>query len=155
MRRARSYSLTKLGWINEPEWYCERPCKHHPVTNKYPRDGISAHIESLEEFICEVSQGLGNIVFPRRPTPYTFVHVLFISWIDDDLNTASEIKELQNLFERQYNFTSEHFMIPSGKDCGFSLELKLVETKVNHAKEADSLHHLLRWSRRSDEKQQA
>lgn len=48
----------------------------------------------------------------RRPSKYTRVRVLLVSWESDDLNVDDEVEELRAVFENCFNFTTSKFSIP-------------------------------------------
>jgi hypothetical protein len=48
---------------------------------------------------------------PLKPT-YAAVHVLLLSWEDDDLGVVKEIDELYDIFRALYGFQVEEFKIP-------------------------------------------
>ena len=48
-----------------------------------------------------------------RHQRYAAVNALLISWKDDDTNSASEVKQLQTLFQESFNYTACLYQIPS------------------------------------------
>ena len=48
-----------------------------------------------------------------RHQQYAAVNVLLISWKDDDTISATEIKQLQTLFQESFNYTVCLYQIPS------------------------------------------
>ena len=44
---------------------------------------------------------------------YEHAQALLISWEDGDSKIQEQLNELQQLFECQYNFSTEHWMIPT------------------------------------------
>ena len=50
-----------------------------------------------------------------RHQRYAAVNVLLISWEDDDTGSATEIKQLQTLFQDSFNYAVDSYVIPSTK----------------------------------------
>ena len=48
-----------------------------------------------------------------RHQGYAAVNILLISWKDDDTNSATEIKQLQTLFQESFNYTVCLYQFPS------------------------------------------
>ena len=44
---------------------------------------------------------------------YNTVHVLLVSWEEDDLKVIDEVEELEKVFDRTYGFCTERYQIPS------------------------------------------
>ncbi|KAK5741748.1 hypothetical protein LTR17_003739 [Elasticomyces elasticus] len=137
--RPRSYSMNFVESAGHPDAYCVRPCKHHPVTNKYPDGNAPKHLSNLTELVRLVAEGLSTVRFPRQQRQYSRVHVLLLSWAQDDLQTAVDIDKLKSIFEGTYHYSTECYLIPSNAHAGVYLERQLVETKVNHGMESDCL----------------
>lgn len=51
----------------------------------------------------------------RHHVRYSQVHALLLSWVDDDLGVAPEIRGLRNVFKELYNFDVQEYQIPSLK----------------------------------------
>jgi hypothetical protein len=141
-RRTRSYSLPNDAGdlqLVESKQDCLWPCKHHPVAPQYPNGNATHHLNTLSEFVEAVAEGLSRVVFPRSQQEYSTVHVLMISWEDDDLGTAADLQRLKRIFEDTYKFTTDHFKIPSNDIPDFDLEEVLTTTKKRHGRNEDGL----------------
>jgi len=61
--------------------------------------------------------------------PYKEVHVLMLSWVEDDLGVLEEIQTLQRVFRELYHFsTTAHIRIPS-EDPYAGVERKIDDLK--------------------------
>lgn len=76
--------------------------------------------------------------FPRAAHPYVAVTVLLLRWIDDDLNIQVELDRLRNVFDFQFNFTTEQWNIPS-KNSTRALQAKLYDFQEAHQSESELL----------------
>jgi len=81
----------------------------------------------LETFTSDLTQSLKR-VFPTVQRRYAGVCVLLVRWEDDDLNTESEIKDLDEIFQKTYNYITERGLIPS-KNAYNSLEWTIAQFK--------------------------
>lgn len=95
----------------------------HPLTQDFEHHDWNAFTQNLTN-AC-------NSVFPRTATRYTNVHVLLMNWVDDDLQTDSELNDLESQWKSQFNFTTEIWRIPS-LDAENKLEQKLSWVKADH-----------------------
>jgi hypothetical protein len=140
-RRTRSYSTPNdAGDLQlESKQDCLWPCKHHPVAPQYPNGNATHHLKTLSDFVKAVAEGLSRVVFPRSQQQYSTVHVLMISWEDDDLGTGADLQRLRRIFEDNYRFTTDHFKIPSNDIPEFDLEDILITTKKRHCRNEDGL----------------
>ncbi|PMD37969.1 hypothetical protein L207DRAFT_431811, partial [Hyaloscypha variabilis F] len=117
---------------------CATPCRHHPLSEKYPSVEQEKHIPNLQKFIEQLAEGL-TTVFPNNQATYHRVHALLITWgPNDDLRTSIEIGELRDLFQKTYHFTTEHFIIPPERSEQKLLK-KIVNTWDEHADARDLL----------------
>jgi hypothetical protein len=69
---------------------------------------------------------------------YEHAQALFISWEGGNEKVQEQLKDLQSLFEQQYDFPTEHWMIPS-----VSPHRALVEKICDFTKAYDRLGTLL------------
>lgn len=69
---------------------------------------------------------------------YTNVHVLMLSWQDDDLGVSKEIHALSRTFTELFSFTVTQHTIPSVKP-----ERKLNRRVAEFLDDYDDKHHLL------------
>lgn len=145
--RPRSYSMTHINHAQalNADSECAQPCMHHPIAPQYPNGNAVKHLADLSEFVNIVAEGLGKIAFPRPQQRYSSVHVLMISWEDDDLGTAREIATLKGIFEEDYRYSTRHYEIPSyknlrpGREPSWELEGVLLQTRNEHGWDEDGL----------------
>jgi hypothetical protein len=130
-------SSEDLGPDSESD--CIQPCKHHPVAPQYPNGNATKHLKTLSEFVKTVAEGLSRITFPRTQQQYSSVHVLLISWVDDDLGTLADLMRLKHIFDHQYRFSTTYFRIPSNDTPDFDLEEVISSTKSLHGRNDDGL----------------
>jgi hypothetical protein len=70
------------------------------------------HLENFQVFKDRANKAFDG-AFPKTSRPrYTKVKVLLLSWEDDDLGVASELKNLGAVFERAFRFETESWGIP-------------------------------------------
>jgi hypothetical protein len=108
---------------SEPQRYPTRPGDTGDVFEKdFVRLAPRTHDISLAEHhsgIQKLGQDLNEAVqaaWPKRhDVRYLQVHVLLLSWIDDDLGVAREIKGVRHVFRDLYHFNVQEYQIPSGK----------------------------------------
>jgi hypothetical protein len=71
------------------------------------------HLENFQLFKDRANKAFDG-AFPKTSRPrYTKAKVLLLSWEDDDLGVASELKSLGAVFERAFRFKTESWEIPS------------------------------------------
>ncbi|KAL8962147.1 MAG: hypothetical protein Q9193_001414, partial [Seirophora villosa] len=76
---------------------------------------IDDHVEDVETLGKILNQAV-CAAFPRTSqSRYKDVHVLLLSWEDDDLGVATEIADLRRVFDFSYHFLTSHWRIPSHK----------------------------------------
>jgi hypothetical protein len=74
-----------------------------------------SHIPNIERLYDDFNTAV-NAIWPRRHhTPYQSVHVLLLSWVEDDLGILFEIKRLKHVFREWFNYQVETYQIPSIK----------------------------------------
>lgn len=80
----------------------------HPLQSR-----PNLHYTHFREFRDEANEALQN-AFPvhRRPRNTT-ASVLMLKWADDDLGVGSELAQLRDVFDHDYNFETEIWNIPS------------------------------------------
>jgi hypothetical protein len=141
--RKRSYSMTNIESSEDLEpdsdSDCIQPCRHHPVAPQYPNGNATKHLKTLSEFVKTVAEGLSRITFPRTQQQYSSVHVLLISWMDDDLGTLADLLRLKHIFDHLYRFSTTYFRIPSNDTPDFDLEEVISSTKSLHGRNDDGL----------------
>lgn len=77
--------------------------------------------------------------FPNKGrSRYSEVHCLLLSWENDDLGVIKEILELQEVFDRRYNFQTEEWKIP-GNRAHNSLAIRLVKFLEEYESEENLL----------------
>lgn len=75
---------------------------------------VDYHTE-FEAFANDANQETSG-AFPKVDSfPYKSVHVLLLSWIEDDLDPpcTEEIQRLREVFEQRYQFNVDEWRIPS------------------------------------------
>jgi len=127
------------GLGSESEFHCVQPCKHHPIAPQYPNGNTNKHLQDFSDFVKTVAEGVLRVTFLRLEQRYSSVHVLMISWADDDLGTGKEIRELQTIFEDGHRFSTTEVRIPSNDAPEFDLEDVLTSTKSQHGRSEDGL----------------
>lgn len=111
----------------------------HPIAPQYPNGNATEHLPNISAFLKQVADGLSRITFPRPQHRYSSVHVLLISWADDDLGTAADIVLLQRIFQESYRFSATHFKIPTSNEPDFDLDEILSKTRNQYGRNEDGL----------------
>jgi hypothetical protein len=111
----------------------------HVSSSQYSDEADVQHLAELAEFVTAVADGVSRVAFPRPQQPYSAVHVLMISWKDDDLRTEHEISKLKALFEDIYRYPTNHYKIPSNDSPEFDLEFVLSQTNMQHGRDEDGM----------------
>jgi hypothetical protein len=75
---------------------------------------------------------------PRRSQRYSAVHVLLITWKDDDIGVADEVNELTHLFRDKFNFFVWPYQIPS-KNSQAQLQLYIAQFILRCGSDDDNL----------------
>lgn len=70
---------------------------------------------------------------------YSSVHVLFLSWKENDINPVEEIDGLRKLFETDLGYTTSEYKIPIDHSQRAGLNLELSELIVHHCNRSDNL----------------
>ena len=87
---------------------------------------INYHIEDLETF-GDILNKAALAAFPNRGrTRYAAVHVLLLSWENDDLGVLTELSELQSVLQTYYSFNTQEWEIPSTRSHN-SLGLQIMQ----------------------------
>lgn len=73
---------------------------------------VDFHLKDLEKF-GHCLEEAANAAFPRGLSRYNEVHVLLLSWEDDNLGVIEEVLELQGVFRHVYLYDVEEWKIPS------------------------------------------
>lgn len=80
-----------------------------------PNIPLSEHEQSLHAFIEAANKALAR-AYPHPPAGsnqrYSQVSVLLLRWKRDDLGVISELRKLQEVFEKSYGYDTESFDIP-------------------------------------------
>lgn len=73
---------------------------------------VEGHIPDIEKFAEDLQVAI-NAAWPtRNKSRYENVHVLLLSWEDDNLGVEQEIKRLGHVFSNLYQFDVREFRIP-------------------------------------------
>ncbi|KAL8835228.1 MAG: hypothetical protein Q9170_003390 [Blastenia crenularia] len=76
---------------------------------------IDHHVKDVKA-LCEILDQAVSAAFPRNSrSRYSGVHVLLLSWEDDDLGVTAEIDELEDVFVIVYCYETERWKIPGTK----------------------------------------
>lgn len=70
------------------------------------------HIKDLAQF-GDYLEKAANAAFPKGLSRYKEVHVLLLSWEDDNLGVIIEVLELQEVFRQVYLYDVKEWRIPS------------------------------------------
>ncbi len=70
------------------------------------------HLKDLNKF-GHCLEEAANAAFPNRLSRYREVHVLLLSWEDDNLGVITEVLELHGVFQQTYLYGVEEWRIPS------------------------------------------
>jgi hypothetical protein len=98
----------------------------------HPADIRPVHIETYEIFKVWANEAF-NGAFPKTISPrYTSAYALLLYWSEDDLGVATEATCLQRVFEDQYNFETDTYLIPSS-DSEQLLVQRIFEFRKKHA----------------------
>ena len=75
---------------------------------------VSYHVRDVQTLGTTLTNAV-VAAFPnkRKRSRYKDVHVLLLSWEDDNLGVIAEVLELQDVFENKYHFDTEEWKIPS------------------------------------------
>ena len=83
-----------------------------PLTTTHAT-ALSAYHIKVEDFVDRLRASVENF-FPNSKYRYKEVHVLLLSWKDDDLGVVDEVVELEDVFRNDYGCrTVERWEIPS------------------------------------------
>jgi hypothetical protein len=75
---------------------------------------VEEHIPSIEKFADDLQ--IANAAWPTwQKSQYQDLHVLLLSWEDDNLGVKQEIKRLGYVFGNLYYFDVQEFRIPRKK----------------------------------------
>lgn len=73
------------------------------------------HIRDIEKLSNDLNKAVQAAWPKRHSIRYSEVHVLLLSWEEDDLGVEAEIQPLRRVFEDRYHFTVQEYKIPSIK----------------------------------------
>ena len=73
---------------------------------------IDYHINDLATFGRHLTEA-ANAAFPNGQARYQEVHVLLLSWEQDNLGVINEVLELQDVFRQAYRYDTQEWRIPS------------------------------------------
>ncbi len=94
--------------------------------------GLSAYHIKVEDFVDRLRTSVKNF-FPNDTYIYKEVHVLLLSWEDDDLGVNDEVVELEEVFRKDYCYhTVRKWEIPSLKPYS-TLEDELYRFRKDHS----------------------
>ena len=89
-----------------------------PSLDSFPTHDVShvgAHVPNIST-VSRLLQSLTNDDWKSRGQDrYSKVHVLLISWVDDDLGVLRELQDLETVFTSSFNYDVETWGIPRNK----------------------------------------
>ena len=86
-----------------------------PSSRTHDASYIDFHVKDLEKFGRCLTEA-ANVAFPKTSySRYKQVHVLLLSWQDDNLGAIREILELQDVSRWNYLFQVDEWHIPSDR----------------------------------------
>lgn len=112
MKRGRSRSLSSCEQITRvDDDLLVRKC---PPLSGHDLDKLNCHIY-LQDFGSQLQKAASAIFPGDQISRYTEVHVIILSWEDEDPNlpVSLEIKALADVFSEIYGFEVEQWLIPS------------------------------------------
>lgn len=80
--------------------------------NTHDSSFVDEHIPSIDQFARDLQTAIDAAWPTRTRSRYKEVHVLLLSWEDDNLGVDREIKRLGYVFKNLYRFDVEEFKIP-------------------------------------------
>ena len=80
--------------------------------NTHDSSFADQHIPSIGKFAEDLQLAIAAAWPTRRDSHYERVHVLLLSWEDDNLGVEQEIKRLGHVFSNLYQFDVREFRIP-------------------------------------------
>ncbi|KAF8856019.1 hypothetical protein BDZ45DRAFT_484443 [Acephala macrosclerotiorum] len=86
-----------------------------------------SHVPDIRKLGADLNTAVQAVWPTRRQTRYTGVHVLMISWEDDDLGVWRELEALRTVFEERYHFQVEEYRIPSIGQPDRALKRRAIE----------------------------
>src|SRR5450432_1451794 len=87
----------------------------YPLDRTHDISHVGYHVRDLKTF-GETLTNAAAAAFPNRGrSRYKGVHVLLLSWEEDNLGVLEEVLELQDIFRRLYGFETDKWKIPSHK----------------------------------------
>ena len=96
------------------------PYRTHDISSTYH------HVKDIKAF-GDILDEAATAAFPNRGLArYKEVHVLLLSWEDDNLGVINEVVELDDVFRNTYHYQTETWKIPSTRSHN-SLAAKIVK----------------------------
>ncbi|KAI9803615.1 MAG: hypothetical protein M1826_004956 [Phylliscum demangeonii] len=94
---------------------------HDILRTKFHKPDIREFLQQLERAIAGAypparriySDSTGSTYYAA--SPYSAVHVLLLSWTEDDLGVAEELAVLRQVLQEDYRYSVEEYTIPSAK----------------------------------------
>ena len=85
------------------------------MTNTHDISLVDEHVANIETFASDLREAVEAIWPTWNESRYREVHVLLLSWEDDNLGVKEEIDSLQRVFANFYHFDVEGYHIPADK----------------------------------------
>jgi len=80
--------------------------------NTHDTSFVEEHIPDIEKFAQDLQQAINAAWSDRKRNRYQEVHVLLLSWEDDNMGVFREIERLRYVFSNLYRFDVQEFRIP-------------------------------------------
>ena len=93
---------------------------------------------SLSKFKEDLTKACTNL-FPRPIPEHARMHVLLLNWLEDNLNTITELKKLDTFFKEWFDCSTEVWRIPSSKQAEWELGHKLSTVTGEYQNDDDLL----------------
>ena len=97
---------------------------------------VDFHLKNLDKF-GQCLEEAANAAFPKGSSRYKEIHVLLLSWEDDNLGVLTEVLELYDVFRHVYHYDVEDWGIPS--DHSYKALRKQITAFLDEYEDKDSL----------------
>lgn len=80
--------------------------------NTHDVSSVGHHVSGIERFADDLQSAIAAAWPTRRSSRYERVHVLLLSWEDDNLGVYREMRHLEYVFSNLFRFDVQSFKIP-------------------------------------------
>ena len=77
------------------------------LANTHDISLVDEHVAKIETFALDLREAVEAVWPTRNESRYKEVHVLLLSWADDNLSVLEEIDNLAHVFKNFYHFDVE------------------------------------------------